>query len=143
MSKTAGSFELALNQRPHQQTLTSWLYTEMRLAILEGRLRPGTRLPASRDFARQHGVSRGTVVSVFERLQAEGYVSCRVGSGTVVNPGQDFRPTRTATSKPPDYIRRVIAEYARPKPFVDLPPTESNRPFRMRDPALAEFPAQL
>src|SRR3954447_20466826 len=43
------------------------------------------RLPASRDFASQYGLSRGRVVSVFERLQAEGYVSCRVGSGTRVN----------------------------------------------------------
>jgi GntR family transcriptional regulator/MocR family aminotransferase len=143
MARTAGSFELALNQRPQEQTLTNWLYAEVRLAILEGRLRPGTRLPASRDFARQHGISRGTVVSVFERLQAEGYVSCRVGSGTVVNLVQGFRKTRAATSGPPGYVRRVIAAYARPKPFVDLAQTESTRPFRMRDPALAEFPSNV
>ena len=43
------------------------LYAELRGSILEGRLRPGTRLPASRDFARQHSLSRGTVVVVFER----------------------------------------------------------------------------
>ena len=52
---------------------------------VEGRLATGTRLPASRDFAVQHGLSRGTIVSVFERLQAEGYISSRVGSGTSVN----------------------------------------------------------
>lgn len=143
MGRTTGAFELALNERPLQQTLTSWLYTEVRQAILEGRLRPGTRLPASRDFARQHGISRGTVVSVFERLQAEGFVGSRVGSGTVVKAVRDFRPARTASARPPDYIRRVIAEYARPKPFVGLMATGTNRPFRMRDPALAEFPTEL
>ncbi len=142
MARTAGSFELALNQRP-EGTLTSWLYSEIRAAILDGRLPPASRLPASRDFARQHGISRGTVVTVFERLQAEGYLSCRVGSGTVVNQVQRFHPTRTAAARSPDYIRRVISEYARPKPFVGLMPIEANRPFSMRDPALAEFPTDL
>ena len=113
------------------------------MAIIEGRLRPGSRLPASRDFARQYGLSRGTVVSVFERLQAEGYVSCRVGSGTRVNRIEPVDPVRTTNSKPPVYIRRVISEYVRPKPWVGLVATEAVRPFCMRDPAIAEFPAEL
>ena len=143
MAKIAGSFELALGDRPKQQTLTSWLYAELRRAILEGRLRAGTRLPASRDFARQHGISRGTAVSVFERLQAEGYVSCRVGSGTVVNLVQDFRPLRAGSAGRPAYIRRVIAEYARPKPFLGLVSSGCSRPFRMGDPAVTEFLTEL
>ncbi|MCU1294414.1 MAG: Transcriptional regulator, GntR family domain / Aspartate aminotransferase [Bryobacterales bacterium] len=85
MPKNVSSFELTLNSRTQHQTLTSWLYAELRVAILDGRLGPGTRLPASRDFASQYGISRGTVVSVLERLQAEGYVSSRVGFGTWVN----------------------------------------------------------
>jgi GntR family transcriptional regulator/MocR family aminotransferase len=40
------------------------------------------RLPATRDFAAQHGVSRRVVVNVFEQLQTEGYLVSRVGSGT-------------------------------------------------------------
>jgi GntR family transcriptional regulator / MocR family aminotransferase len=132
-----------LDVRGRHQTLTNWLYGELRLAILEGRLGPGTRLPASRDFASQHGISRGTVVSVFERLQAEGYVSCRVGSGTWVNRVAAVNPLRATHSPPPVYIRRVISAYARPKPFVGMVVTEGVRPFRMRDPALAEFPAKL
>src|ERR1700761_7172101 len=85
MSKAVASFELALNRRPPSQTLTNWLYGELRVAILEGRLGPGARLPASRDFADLYGISRGTVVTVLERLQSEGYVACRVGLGTWVN----------------------------------------------------------
>ncbi len=65
MAKTISSFELTLNERPPHRTLASWLYGELRLAILEGRLESGSRLPASRDFARQYGLSRGIVVSVF------------------------------------------------------------------------------
>jgi DNA-binding transcriptional MocR family regulator len=77
VSKTVSSFELVLNSRQPHQTLTNWLYRELCSAILDGRLNAGSRLPGSRDFAAQYGISRGTVVNVFERLQAEGYVSSR------------------------------------------------------------------
>lgn len=143
MPKAVSSFELTLNNRPQHQTLTNWLYGELRHAILEGRLAPGTRLPASRDFASQHGLSRGTVVSVFERLQSEGFVSCRVGSGTWVNRVGAATPIRARYRTPPAYIRRVISAYARPKPFVGMVVTEGVRPFRMGNPAVAEFPAKL
>jgi GntR family transcriptional regulator/MocR family aminotransferase len=141
--KTISSFELTLNHRRPHQTLTQWLYEELRSAILEGRLGPGTRLPASRDFARLHCLSRGTAVSVLERLQAEGYLSSRVGSGTWVNHRVAAgEPARTELLKPPTYVRRVISAYARPKAFLGLGSAES-RPFRMRDPDLAGFPAKL
>lgn len=143
MPKTVSSFELTLNSRQQHQTLTSWLYEELRLAILEGRLGPGARLPASRDFAKQYGISRGTVVAVLERLQAEGYVSCRVGFGTWVNHVEAPPPTRQTTSTPPAYIRRVISAYKRPKPFVGLAFIEGVRPFRVGNPAVAEFPSEL
>jgi GntR family transcriptional regulator / MocR family aminotransferase len=142
MAKTVSSFELTLNLRPPQQTLTSWLYVELRAAILEGRLGPGARLPASRDFASQYGLSRGTVVSVFERLQAEGYLSCRVGVGTSVN-RVAAPPPSGQMSKPPAYIRRVASAQVRPKPFVDLPFTRGIRPFHIGNPDISEFPAEL
>jgi GntR family transcriptional regulator / MocR family aminotransferase len=143
MPKIVSSFELTLNDRAPHQTLANWLYGELRGAILEGRLGPGARLPASRDFASQYGLSRGTVVNVFERLQDEGYISCRVGLGTWVNQVKAAQPTRQASSTPPAYIRRVVSAYVRPKPFADLVWTEEIRPFRMADPALGEFPAEL
>jgi GntR family transcriptional regulator/MocR family aminotransferase len=143
MPKSISSFELTLDNRPQHQTLTNWLFAQLRLAIIDGRLRPGTRLPASRDFASQYGLSRGTVVSVFERLQAEGYVCCRVGSGTRVNRVAPMDRVRTTNSKPPLYIRRVTSEYVRPKPWIGLAAREGVRPFCMGVPALAEFPAEL
>src|SRR3954447_4695350 len=120
MPKPLSSFELPLHDRPPHQSLTSWLHAQLRLAIIDGRLRAGTRLPASRDFASQYGLSRGTVVSVFERLQTEGYVSCRVGSGTRVNRIEAVEPVRTTNSTPPAYVRRVISDYVRPKPWIGL-----------------------
>lgn len=130
MPKAISSFELTLKSRARHQTLTNWLYAELRSAILDGRLAPGARLPASRDFARQHELSRGTVVSVLERLQAEGYVTSRVGFGTLVNRVKAPRPARHATTIPA-YIRRVVTTYKRPQPWIDLAFVEGTRPFRI------------
>lgn len=142
MPKAISSFELTLKDRPRHQALTHWLYGELRSAILEGRLAPGTRLPSSRDFARQYELSRGTVVSVLERLQAEGYVTSRVGFGTCVNRVEAPRPARQATTTPA-YIRRVLAAYKRPQAWIDLAFVDANRPFRIGVPDLNEFPSEV
>jgi len=64
--------------------LTRQIYTQLRAAILDGRLRAGDRLPPSRDLARDLGVARLTVATAYEWLGAEGYVYGRVGAGTFV-----------------------------------------------------------
>jgi GntR family transcriptional regulator/MocR family aminotransferase len=142
MPKSISSFELTLKSRLRHQTLTNWLYGELRSAILEGRLAPGARLPSSRDFASQYELSRGTVVSVLERLQAEGYVTSRVGFGTWVNRVEAPRPARHATTTPA-YIRRVISTYKRPQSWIDLAFIERIRPFRIGTPAINEFPSEV
>ena len=142
MPKAISSFELTLKSRSRHQTLTNWLYGELRSAILDGRLAPGARLPASRDFAHQYELSRGTVVSVMERLQAEGYTTSRVGFGTWVNRVQAPRPARQATSTPA-YLRRVISTYKRSQPWIDLAFVEGIRPFRIGVPAITEFPSEI
>jgi GntR family transcriptional regulator / MocR family aminotransferase len=142
LPKTISSFELTLKGRPRQQTLTNWLYSELRSAILEGRLAPGARLPSSRDFAAQYQLSRGTVVSVLERLQAEGYVTPRVGFGTSVNRVEAAPPARPSTTTPA-YIRRVIATCKRPQPWIDLAFADAIRPFRIGVPDLHEFPSEV
>jgi len=142
MPKAISSFELTLKTRSRHQTLTNWLYGELRSAILEGRLAPGARLPASRDFASQYEVSRGTVVSVLERLQAEGYLSSRVGFGTWVNRVEAPRPARKAATTPA-YIRRVMSTYKRPQPWLDLAFVDGVRPFRIGVPAISEFPSEV
>lgn len=60
------------------------IYQQLRLAILDGRLRPGDRLPATRELSRRLGVSRMTVTVAYERLSAEGFTATRVGAGTFV-----------------------------------------------------------
>ena len=57
---------------------------QLRTAIRDRRLSAGERLPSTRRLAELLGVSRGTVVEVYEQLLAEGYVESAVGSGTRV-----------------------------------------------------------
>jgi len=118
------------------------LYGELRSAILDGRLAPDARLPSSRDFASQYELSRGTVVSVLERLQDEGYVSSRVGFGTWVNRVEAPKPARQTTTTPA-YIRRVLSTYKRPQPWIDLAFVAGVRPFRIGVPAIDEFPSEV
>lgn len=66
---------------------------ELRTAIRSGRLRPGERLPSSRQLAAGLGVSRGLVVAAYDQLYAEGYLVTTVGSGTRVAEGVAQRVT--------------------------------------------------
>ena len=56
----------------------------MRRAILERRLKPGARLPSSRQMAEDLDCARGTVVLAFDQLVAEGYVVSQAGSSMSV-----------------------------------------------------------
>ncbi|MGI3226014.1 PLP-dependent aminotransferase family protein [Streptomyces sp. GTA36] len=58
----------------------------LRDAVRDGRLAPGTRLPATRRLAAELGISRGTAKSAYDQLIAEGYLTARQGSGTQVAP---------------------------------------------------------
>jgi len=83
--------------------LTVQIQEHLRVAIREGRLAAGERLPSTRRLADHLGVSRGTVVEVYEQLVAEGYVDSAVGSGTRVAqlPGGDRRQRNQGTLTPP------------------------------------------
>src|SRR5580692_590513 len=64
--------------------LTSWLADAIRAAIIDGRLRVGATLPATRVLADDLGVSRGVIVEAYQRLMQEGLVGGRPGAGTMV-----------------------------------------------------------
>jgi GntR family transcriptional regulator/MocR family aminotransferase len=119
----------------------------LRAAILEGRLRPGARLPATRELAREYGLSRGTVVSAFEQLKAEGYVTGSVGSGTYVNrilPDGLLQVRGKAGASVPTRPRpRAVSEFGlRVSPFPETGFRRA-RAFRADQPALDLFPTAL
>ena len=61
------------------------VYDQVREAIHAGALKPGGRLPSSRDLAQRLGVARASVVAAYDQLLAEGYTEGRKGSGTYVS----------------------------------------------------------
>ena len=134
MAKDVTALELALSERPPGAVISEWLYQELRRAILDGRLRRGVRLPATRDVAQQYGVSRGTVVSVFGQLQDEGYLSSRVGAGTWVSAALPEDVLHPAASP------RPAGGTARPASPMTLRPA---RPLRANEPALDRFPMDV
>lgn len=61
-----------------------WLARRLRLAITDGSLPVGSRLPATRTLAGELRVSRGVVTEAYQRLSEEGHVAGRGRNGTVV-----------------------------------------------------------
>ncbi|GAA4706723.1 MocR-like pyridoxine biosynthesis transcription factor PdxR [Phytohabitans rumicis] len=68
-----------------RRELAAGIYRQLLDAILDGRLRPGERLPPTREMAQRLDVSRNTVAVAYERLTAEGFLVGRVGAGTYVS----------------------------------------------------------
>ena len=147
MPRSAGSLDLVLGARPAGQPAQRWVYEGVRSAILEGRLRAGMRLPASRDLARQHGLARGTVVAAFAQLQAEGYVRSTVGSGTFVGEVPPdallgfMRPPPAASGRGARPIR--VSRFGRRVSAFPVLEPRKTRAFRADLPALELFPATL
>ncbi|MFF9868106.1 PLP-dependent aminotransferase family protein [Streptomyces sp. NPDC013953] len=76
--------------------LRTGLERALRAAARSGRLAPGTRLPATRKLAEDLGLARGTVRAAYDQLIAEGYLTARQGSGTVVALRPGGMPAATA-----------------------------------------------
>src|SRR5471032_2758307 len=64
--------------------LSAQLYDALRELIIGNPGSSGAKLPASRELAEMLDISRNTVVNVYERLFAEGFIETRVGDGTYV-----------------------------------------------------------
>jgi DNA-binding FadR family transcriptional regulator len=66
------------------QRLYRQIADQLRTLITQGEYKPGERLPAERDLAKQLGVSRPSVREALIALEVEGWVEVRTGSGVFV-----------------------------------------------------------
>jgi GntR family transcriptional regulator/MocR family aminotransferase len=83
-SKSGADFlQLTLEDAP-VGGLSAWLARQLRLAIADGRVPVGSRLPASRALAEELRVSRGVVTEAYQRLTEDGQVAGRRRGGTIV-----------------------------------------------------------
>lgn len=103
----------------------------LRSAILDGRLRPGARLPSWLDLAAQLGVARGTVRAAYEVLADEFLIVSAGASGTRVAQG-------TTPARPPADVN-----IARPLEGLLRGFSLKPLPFQMGVPAQDAFPAKL
>jgi len=146
MTKHSSALTLNLRDPAPGTHLYRWFYEELRAAILAGRLSPGARLPATRDLARQYGLSRPTIVAAFEQLRSEGYVEGRVGSGTYVSqtlPEQLLQVKAQASGNKPRRHAIRFSEYAKRLRTGARPEPRPARAFRANLPALDQFPMHL
>jgi 2-aminoadipate transaminase len=60
------------------------LRDQIRALVHGGDLRPGERIPASRELATQLGVHRTTVANAYAELESEGLINGHVGRGTFI-----------------------------------------------------------
>lgn len=137
-------FNLKLDPSSDVQ-LQKQVYLQLRELILNGKLLPGVRLPPSRKLADIIGASRKTVVSAYDQLLAEGYVSSQTGSGTFVSdpsnalsssisastvaPSPPSTGTHSTSSKDDADLENTNAT----SPYIDKQTSESYKPFSNRE----------
>ncbi len=149
MVKHAGGVLLpALRVEPEAGTpITIQLAGTLRNLILSGDLQPGERLPSTRTLAQDIGVSRTTVVNVYDQLTTEGIIESRVGAGAYVSDALEFRrPVElklSNTKKENPGLKPRLANLsadASQQYSLRLPHPEHPLPFTTGIPAFDAFP---
>lgn len=74
------------------------LVTQVVLAILSGDLRPGDKLPSTRELARRFGLHPNTISAGYRQLEKEGWAEGRHGSGVYVR----------ANAEPPSTPEQIL-----------------------------------
>jgi GntR family transcriptional regulator/MocR family aminotransferase len=111
------------------------LHHQLRAAIVDGRLAPGARLPATRELAGLAGVSRSTALGAYDLLLAEGYVDGRHGSGTYVS-ARHGNPAGDAAGA--SLAHKLAAPWRNSAPARPSPPPRFD--FRIGYPDQRQFP---
>ncbi len=87
-------------ERSGGRTLGRQIEDQLRTSVRAGHLRPGQRLPSTRDLAAELGVSRPIIVEAYAQLAAEGYILVRQGSRPRVADGVRGHGSRAAPAVP-------------------------------------------
>lgn len=116
--RTTPDVTLPLRVRRDSATpLPDQLAAALRDLVRAGVLVAGDRVPSTRALAAHFGLSRGTVVTAYDQLLAEGWLEAQGGRGTRVNPRvRAIRPA-VATS-----AAATPRSQSKPAPMIDLRP---------------------
>lgn len=108
--------------------LTAQLIRQIRDAVLDGTLSPGDRLPSSRDLGRRLGLSRNTVVAVYDALAADGTISVEPRKAPRVALVPRRMPARSPSAAPSTALSRSAHRLARAIPDGRLDGLMARRP---------------
>jgi DNA-binding transcriptional regulator YhcF (GntR family) len=86
----------------------------LRARIGDGRLAPGRRLPGLRELAEMLGINANTARTVYQRLEQEGLIDSRQGTGTFV----------ASLAQEPSAVGRIAADAARQARKTGVDPRE-------------------
>lgn len=134
--------------RTYTKPLYQQLTEKIRLAVLEGRLKPNQKLPSSRSLAKSLTISRSTVTQSYEQLESEGYLETRRGSGTYIC---HQIPDEWLKSKPIEPVtsttraKSCLSQFAQNLTTIgslEVSEPEHAISFRYGNPALEYFPLQ-
>jgi GntR family transcriptional regulator / MocR family aminotransferase len=153
MSKYGSTGTLTIFSLDYNSSLPIYkqIAKELKIAIISGRLAGGARLPATRILASELSVSRNTIMSVFEDLVAEGYITSQVGNGTFVSeklPEEHLLPTEAIRSawREPAAESNFLSARGRQMAQLSGQPLSNeiilSRPFCADLPAVDAFPIE-
>ncbi|HEV2134962.1 MAG TPA: GntR family transcriptional regulator [Terracidiphilus sp.] len=91
--------------RTSEISLREQLSTQVILGILCGEIRPGERLPSTRELARRFGIHANTASATYRRLEEDGWVELRHGSGIYAR-----KTPASAPASPQTAVDRLIGE---------------------------------
>ena len=78
--------------RSGEISLREQLTTQVRLGILCRELKPGERLPSTRELARRFGIHANTASAAYRELEQDGWLEFRHGSGVYVRASRPVLP---------------------------------------------------
>ena len=131
-----------------RESLQEQIFRQVRGLILDGRLRPGMLVPASRALERQLGISRNTALLTYERLIAEGYLETRPAVGTFVSSSIPENSLVSRTGKPLDGgaadvgLRQPMVFHGRPHGVFNPRKQRLSIDFKVGRPDPGSFPAR-
>jgi GntR family transcriptional regulator/MocR family aminotransferase len=92
------------------------LKEQLRDLVVNGVLKPGAKLPPTRQLAEELGLNRNTVLTAYEELEADGLVFSHVGQGTFVADPSEYlsqaRPGIRRRFNWPNHFSQYFDEYS-------------------------------
>ncbi|HEY8305000.1 MAG TPA: GntR family transcriptional regulator [Solirubrobacteraceae bacterium] len=104
----------------------------LRARIGDGRLVPGQRLPGLRELAEMVGINANTARAVYQRLEQEGLIDSRQGTGTFV----------ASAAHEPSAVGRIAADAARQARRTGVDPREVAAALYVASGSASDAPAQ-